>query len=64
MICIIICFGFTDMSNHVVVSEFCEVWRESVKNELRLTRSEVDALQNKTKLDIATIKRYAKRHCK
>jgi hypothetical protein len=63
MICFVICIGFTPVSQPVVTREFCKVWRETVKNELRLTQSEVNALRRKTKMDLVSIKKYARQHC-
>lgn len=66
MMCFVLCFGFLsgDADRATAVSEFCEIWRRTVKNELKLTEAEVRHLRRVTKLDLASIKKYAKRHCK
>lgn len=63
IICFVFCFGIGRIDAPTATDSFCDIMQTAVKNELRLTRKEVQALSLKTKIDLATLKEFYRKKC-
>ncbi len=64
IVCFILCFGISGPVEKVAASDsFCTVYENAVKNEMRFTQGEIDALRVQTKRDLLALKKIYEARC-